>query len=170
MSEAEFQIVPVAPAHYPAVAQLVLAIQREEFGIPATYEGQPDLQDIAGFFRRGSGEFWVAVANDVPVGTIGLLDLGGGQGCLRKMFVKRAWRGSDKGVAQASLDTLLAHATERGIDDIFLGTIDKFVAAHRFYRRNGFVQIAEDELPTGFPRMHVDTMFFRRRRGAATTA
>lgn len=170
MSEPEFQIVPVAPAHYAAVAQLVLDIQREEFGIPATYEGQADLQDIAGFFRRDGGEFWVALAGGTPVGTIGLLDLGGGQGCLRKMFVQRGWRGRGKGIAQALLDALLVHAATHGIDDIFLGTIDKFVAAHRFYRRNAFVEIAEQDLPPAFPRMHVDTMFFRRRGGAARAA
>jgi hypothetical protein len=54
MSKAEFKIEPVAPAHYAGVARLVVSIQRDEFGIPATYEEQPDLHDIAGFFRRRS--------------------------------------------------------------------------------------------------------------------
>lgn len=170
MSEPDSQIVPVAPAHYAEVARLVLAVQRGEFGIDATYEGQPDLQDMAGFFRRNAGEFWVALAGGAPVGCIGLLDIGNGQGVLRKMFVERAWRGRDKGVAQALLNTLLDHAAQRGLDDIFLGTIDKFAAAHRFYRRNGFLEIAERELPVAFPRMHVDTMFFRRRRCDAAPA
>jgi N-acetylglutamate synthase-like GNAT family acetyltransferase len=170
MSAPAFQIAPVTPAQYAAVARLVLAIQQGEFAIPATYEGQPDLQDIAGFFRRGGGEFWVALAGAAPIGCIGLLDIGGGQACLRKMFVEQAWRGKDKGVAQALLDTLLAHAARHGLDDIFLGTIDKFVAAQHFYRKNGFVEIVESELPAAFPRMHVDTMFFRRRGGAARAA
>ncbi|MBI3707951.1 MAG: GNAT family N-acetyltransferase [Proteobacteria bacterium] len=163
MSNAEFKIEPVAPAHYAGVARLVLGIQRDEFGIPATYEEQPDLHDIAGFFRRGGGEFWVALAADAPVGTVGLLDIGGGQGALRKMFVARELRGENKGLAQQLLNRLLGHATSHGIHDVFLGTIDKFVAAHRFYAKNGFAMIDQRDLPAAFPRMHVDEMFFRRR-------
>jgi hypothetical protein len=42
------------------IAQLVVSIQREEFGLEVRFEDQPDLQDVAGFFREGVGEFWVA--------------------------------------------------------------------------------------------------------------
>jgi len=159
----DFTIEPFSPAHQAAVAALVLKIQREEFGIPVTYEVQPDLQDIPGFFRKGVGEFWLAVAGGTPIGTIGLLDIGEGRGVLRKMFVAAEWRGAAKGVGQALLDALLAHAGRQGVREILLGTIDKFTAAQRFYRRNGFEEIAETALPASFPRMHVDTQFFRRR-------
>jgi hypothetical protein len=36
------------------------------------------------------------------------------------------------------------------------------VAAHRFYERNGFVQIPAADLPEAFPLMGVDTRFYRR--------
>ncbi len=163
MSTAAFTIEPFTAVQRRAVATLVLGIQRREFGIPVTLEAQPDLVDIAGFFRKGSGEFWVASAGDKPVGAIGLLDIGEGRGALRKMFVHPAWRGREKGVAQGLLDALLAHAARHGMTEIVLGTIDKFVAAQHFYRRNGFVEIAEAELPAAFPRMNVDTTFFRLR-------
>ncbi len=164
---AAYTIVPFAAVQRRAVANLVLNIQRREFGIPVTLEEQPDLVDIAGFFRTGVGEFWVALADRAPIGSIGLLDIGEGRGALRKMFVHTAWRGRKKGVAQSLFDTLLAHAAAHGITELILGTIDKFAAARRFYRRNGFVEIAEGELPQSFPRMHVDTAFFRRRMPAS---
>ena len=167
MPSAAFTIKPFSAVQRRAVANLVLDIQRREFGIPVTLEAQPDLVDVAGFFRKGAGEFWVAVSGRTVVGTIGLLDIGEGRGVLRKMFVHGAWRGVEKGVAQALLDTLLRHAAQKGITEILLGTIDKFVAAQRFYRRNGFVEIPEAELPSSFPRMQVDTNFFRRRGPAA---
>lgn len=163
MPSAAFIIKPFASVQRRAVANLVLDIQRREFGIPVTLEAQPDLIDVAGFFRKDKGEFWVALTGRTPVGTIGLLDIGEGRGCLRKMFVHATWRGAEKGVSQALLDTLLGHAAQNGMSEILLGTIDKFVAAQRFYRRNGFEEIPEGELPASFPRMHVDTNFFRRR-------
>jgi N-acetylglutamate synthase-like GNAT family acetyltransferase len=170
MSASLFRIEPYEATHRDAVARLVLAIQRDEFGLPVTFEQQPDLVDTAGFFRKGGGEFWIARAGGQPVGTIGLLDIGGGQGALRKMFVAPAWRGKDKGVAQSLLDVLLAHAQEQTIGDIFLGTTAKFLAAHRFYARNGFGEIAMADLPQAFPRAPVDTKFFRRRSAAAPAA
>jgi N-acetylglutamate synthase-like GNAT family acetyltransferase len=163
MPTAAFTIKPFTAVQRRAVANLVLDIQRREFGIPVTLEAQPDLVDIAGFFRKDSGEFWVALSGRTTVGTIGLVDMGEGRGALRKMFVHAAWRGAEKGVAQGLLDTLLRHAATHGMTEVLLGTIDKFVAAQRFYRRNGFVEIAESELPASFPRMSVDTTFFRRR-------
>jgi N-acetylglutamate synthase-like GNAT family acetyltransferase len=167
MLSASVTIEPFTAVQRRAVANLVLAIQRREFDIPVTLETQPDLVDIEGFFRRDKGDFWVASAGTKPVGSIGLLDIGEGRGALRKMFVHAAWRGREKGVAQGLLDTLMAHAARHGITEIVLGTIDKFVAAQHFYRRNGFVEIAEAELPASFPRMNVDTTFFRRRAPAA---
>jgi len=73
--------------------------QREEFGLPIALADQPDLEDIPGFYRRGSGDFWVALVGGQAVGTIALLDIGNAQGALRKMLVKAAFRGPERGVA-----------------------------------------------------------------------
>jgi predicted N-acetyltransferase YhbS len=43
---------------------------------------------------------------------------------------------------------------------IYLGTTDRFLAAHRFYAKSGFREIRASELPASFPRMAVDTRFF----------
>ena len=58
------------------------------------------------------------------------------------------------------LTTLLNAAEGRGIATIFLGTTDKFVGAHRFYEKNGFIEIERHQLPDTFPRMAVDTKFY----------
>jgi hypothetical protein len=57
MPSAAFTIKPFAAVQRRAVANLVLDIQRREFGIPVTLDTQPDLIDVAGFFRKGAGEF-----------------------------------------------------------------------------------------------------------------
>ena len=152
---------PFASQHQQGVLEVILPIQQLEFRIPITVEGQPDLLDIPGFYRRGDGNFWVALASSEVVGTIALIDIGGGQGALRKMFVKKSHRGPEAGVAAKLLDTLLGWARSRQMREIYLGTTAKFLAAHRFYEKNGFAELAPAELPAAFPRMAVDTKFYR---------
>ncbi len=158
------------PEDATGVAALILPIQRDEFGIPITLEEQPDLLDIAGFYQRGSGSFWVALSAGTVVGSIGLLDIGNRQGALRKMFVAKAHRGRDRGVAQELLDVLFGWAAVRGLTEVILGTTAKFVAAHRFYEKNGFLEIARENLPEAFPVMAVDSRFYRRSVGAHDAA
>jgi N-acetylglutamate synthase-like GNAT family acetyltransferase len=156
------QIVPFAPQHVEGVGALIVGIQRDEFQIPITLEDQPDLQDIPAFYQQGAGNFWVAVSDAEVVGTVALLDIGNHQGALRKMFVHASYRGPGHGVSARLLDTLLEWSRARGVKDVYLGTTEKFLAAHRFYERNGFQQIADNELPPSFPKMALDSRFYRR--------
>ncbi|TWB44462.1 GNAT family N-acetyltransferase [Nitrospirillum pindoramense] len=142
------------------IAALIVPIQQGEFGIPISYEDQPDLRDIPGFYLMGAGQFWVAVEGDAIVGSIALKDIGGGAGALRKMFVAPSHRGVPHRAAVRLLAVLLAHAKEVGLTSLYLGTTAKFLAAHRFYEKSGFSQITPDELPPTFPRMAVDTRFY----------
>jgi len=143
-----------------AVRDTILQIQREEFGIAITAEDQPDLGDIPQYYQKGRGEFWVVKADGRIVGTIGLKDIGRSQAALRKMFVAAPYRGAALGVSGLLLRTLLRFAREHGIERIFLGTTDKFLAAHRFYEKNGFSEIRKSDLPGEFPVMVVDTKFY----------
>jgi GNAT superfamily N-acetyltransferase len=142
------------------VLDVILPIQQREFGIPITAADQPDLTNIPGFYQSGTGGFWVARSNDEVVGTVGLKDIGQGQAALRKMFVAAPFRGSKFGVAENLLDALLAHARANGVAEIFLGTTEKFLAAHRFYEKKGFVELRKAELPKAFPIMAVDSKFY----------
>lgn len=154
------EIVPFTPRHEEGVAALIVGIQRDEFQFQITLADQPDLQDIPAFYQRGAGNFWVALVEGAVVGTVALLDLGNHQGALRKMFVHARYRGPGHGVSARLLDTLLQWSRARGVKDVYLGTTEKFLAAHRFYERNGFEQIAASELPASFPKMALDTRFY----------
>ncbi len=152
---------PYQPRHLDGVATLIVPIQRGEFGISITYDDQPDLRDIPGFYQQGAGQFWVALEDDEVVGTIGLRDIGGGNAALRKMFVAAGYRGREHGTAAALLAALLDHARLAGLTAIYLGTTEKFLAAHRFYEKHGFALIGVDDLPPAFPLMKVDSRFYR---------
>jgi N-acetylglutamate synthase-like GNAT family acetyltransferase len=156
------EIVPFRPEFERAVARLILAIQQSEFGIEISAEQQPDLARIPEFYQVGRGNFWVALAGGEVVRTISLLDIGSSQAALRKMFVHRDFRGSSAGTAGGLLEMAMDWARAESLREIFLGTTAQFVAAHRFYEKNGFSEIAKELLPAGFPVMEVDTTFYHR--------
>lgn len=141
------------------VIGLILPIQQQEFRVPITAADQPDLSAIPQVYQAGRGQFWVGLDREEVVGTLGLIDFGSG-GALRKMFLRKDQRGS--GLAQGLLDTLLDHARREGLGCLCLGTLPHMQAAHRFYERNGFQRVEPEALPPDFPRMPVDTVFYRR--------
>jgi len=157
----EIVIIPYDEAYLQELARLVTNIQQNEFDIPITLEEQPDLLDISGFFLVEKGNFWLALMDGGVVGCIALKDIGNGRGALRKMFVDARYRGRQYGVGQGLLDTLLVWAREKGFKEILLGTTNKFLAAHRFYEKNGFLSIPKNSLPQEFPVASVDSIFYR---------
>lgn len=155
------KIITYIPEYEREVIRMILDIQQKEFGISITEEDQPDLKNVEGFYKSGNGNFWIALYKNTVIGTIALKDIGGGKGVLRKMFVKQECRGVDWKVSSALLSTLLGWSSDRDFTGIFLGTTDRFIAAHRFYEKNGFIEIAQDELPENFPLMAVDSRFYK---------
>lgn len=156
------QIALYQPKYQTQIVELILQIQREEFGLPITLDDQPDLLDIPTVYQQGNGNFWLALETDRVVGTIAAIDIGDRQLALRKMFVAASQRGQAIGVGQQLLTALCNWATERQISEIYLGTVEVFKAAHRFYEKHGFQLIEKSELPAAFPMMQGDTRFYRR--------
>lgn len=141
------------------VADLVVGIQRDEFGFDVSKSQQADLLDISGYYFAGAGNFWLALDEGSVIGTIGLLDLGDGIGSLRKMFVRPEYRGT--GAARQLLDRLLAHAQAARFRQIVLGTTSRYHAAQRFYEKSGFRIVTPESLPDNFPRFDIEDLFYR---------
>jgi putative acetyltransferase len=150
------------PQDKESVIKLILDIQQLEFQVPITIEDQPDLQIIPEFYQINRGQFWVTVENEKVVGSIALIDCGGNVGCIRKMFVKKEYRGKQYSIAQNLLNRLTAWALEHDFANLYLGTIVRLEAAIAFYKRNGFTPIEKGNLPESFPIMPVDTHFFEK--------
>ena len=149
------------PLYQEKILNLIVTIQQKEFGISITAEDQPDLCNIKKYYQTGKGNFWVALINKKVVGTVSLLDIGHKQVALRKMFVEKAYRGKAYQIAHTLLNELLIWARSKGVKEIYLGTTPKFIAAHRFYEKNGFDEINKKSLPSAFPVMKVDTKFYK---------
>lgn len=158
---ARIQLLPFEARHTAAVGELIVTIQRQEFGFDIDLERQPDLSAIPAYYQRGAGNFWVALDQDQVIGTIALKDLGQHGVAMRKMFVAADYRGAAWGVAMKLLHAALDWAKQHAVRDVFLGTTEKFHAAHRFYEKHGFSQIDKTDLPASFPFMPVDTRFYQ---------
>lgn len=170
--EPSLTILPLSNAHRDVAAALILPIQQMEFNVPITLADQPDLLDLEAAYFRPGGHFWGAFVEGELAGTIGLLapahspaslhaDGSAPFGVIRKMFVKPQFRGKPWGVAQHLLEALIDHSRQSGMDHLYLGTISRMHAAHRFYEKNGFTRIAKQDLPATFPFMHVDDTFYQ---------
>ncbi|MFC7320031.1 GNAT family N-acetyltransferase [Halobacillus campisalis] len=143
------------------VVNLILHIQQKEYNIPITKRDQPDLYTIEDFYQTGKGNFWIAVYNNKVVGTISLLDIGNNQVALRKMFVDQEFRGAMFKTASLLLNKAIKWVEEKSIKTVYLGTTPQFLAAHRFYEKNGFTSIGVNELPENFPLLQVDRKFYQ---------
>ena len=144
------EIVSYSEALKDRIIDLILSIQRDEFGFDIRAEDQPDLLNIANFYQTGSGGFWVALSDGDVVGTIALRDIGNNQGALRKMFVKDTHRGEKTSVAFRLLERLVQSATTAHVKDLYLGTTERFGAAHRFYGRMGSAELRWNCYPRHF--------------------
>ena len=159
--EATTTIRPWRPGDRDDVVAFVLSIQQGEFWLAVTADDQPDVVDVERYYQQPGGEFWVAVRGGEVVATIAALVMEENTVALKKMFVRRDHRGAT-GLASALMDTLVAWARAAGYRTILLGTTDTMKAAHRFYEKHGFTPFEPDALPAAFPRMPVDSLFFRR--------
>ncbi len=160
----KINITPYENKHHGGLINLVLPIQQIEFQVPITLEDQIDLQDAASYFRnypKGKGEIWVALCDEEVVGSIGLINIGNGQTCLRKMFVRKDFRGKEHNIAQKLLQQYFDYMQSENLHSVFLGTREDLYAARRFYERNGFILIDKTELPVDFPIMSVDSHFYK---------
>ncbi|MHC2833071.1 GNAT family N-acetyltransferase [Bacillus sp. F9_6S_D1_P_5] len=157
----KIRIIPYESTFQDEVVDLIVHIQQKEYNVPITKEEQPDLLEIETFYQRNHGNFWVATYDDKVVGTVALLDIGNDQVALRKMFVKKEFRGKEWGTSHKLLQTAISWAENKKLKDIYLGTTVKFLASHRFYEKNGFQSVDIEGLPKSFPVLQVDKKFYR---------
>lgn len=156
----KINIQPLDNTYSDQLIDLILNIQQKEFNIPITIEDQPDLRQIDSFYQEAGGNFWGAFIDGELVGSIALVKFDERAGAVRKMFVKKEFRGKELNIAQKLLEVLISFCRENGIDAIYLGTVSVLKAAMRFYERNHFIQVEKENLPVRFPLMSADDFFY----------
>ncbi|WP_454045904.1 GNAT family N-acetyltransferase [Chryseobacterium sp. Marseille-Q8038] len=156
----KLEIQSIGNSYSEQAIDLILTIQQKEFNIPITIEDQPDLLQIESFYKEAGGNFWGAFVDGELVGSIALVKFDEKAGAIRKMFVKKEFRGKELNIAQELLDVLISFCRKNGINDLYLGTITVLKAAQRFYERNDFLKTGKSDLPVKFPLMSADDIFY----------
>lgn len=156
-----FKVQPFESKYQPEVISLIERIQIGEFKIPIDDGQRKELQSISKSFQRNMGNYWVALLNGKVIGTIAVIDIGHQAFELRDVFLDKDYRGSQTGYAKKLLDTVFAWSNEHGVKTIFLGTTLAFRAAHRFYEKHGFYEIARKDMPSYCQPMDCDEKFYR---------
>jgi N-acetylglutamate synthase-like GNAT family acetyltransferase len=143
------------------IINLIISIQKNEFGIEVNEKDRPDLLNIHNsYINNNSGNFWVALYNNNVIGTISIIHISQNKLALQNMYIHKDFRGSMYNTATKLLKQTINFASQNDAKEIYLGTASDFYAAHKFYEKNGFSQVAKESLPTNFPIMDLDDQFF----------
>jgi len=137
------KIVEYSPRYEREVKKLIFDILKELDSPPAPEEHtDEDLDNIEGVYS-GRGGFWVALDNDKIIGTVGVKEKSKDTAKLKRMFVLKKFRGT--GVAQKLLDKALVFSKKMDYKRIELWTSHVMKRAQKFYEKNGFEFIEENQ-------------------------
>ena len=121
-------------------ADLAYALVEEYFQTASVVVRESRTQFERDYFPANAG-LWLATADNLVAGCIALRELRSGGavlGEIKRMYVRPAYRG--RGVGDALLHALEAHAARCGYRELVLDTTDEMISAIRLYERNGYTR------------------------------
>ena len=122
------------------VNNFIISVFVEEFGFEQFREGLKE-QNNHKYIENGSN-LWIALnENDDIVGTIALRKHNDTDAEIKKLYVRKDYRGI--GLSKELYSKVMNEAKENDFNRIFLGTYDKLQSAILFYLKRGFTQIEE---------------------------
>ena len=126
----------------------------QEFELPISNKGKSIYKPL--------DSYWIAFNETEIIGTIGVLNMENNHAILKNMFVKKEFRGTTFGISQMLLEKVFDWCSAENISTIYLGTMNQFKAAHKFYGKNGFQKIMNNELPLSFIANPIDDVFYKK--------
>lgn len=105
--------------------------------------------------------YWIALCDEQVVGTIGLVLYAANTAVVKRMMVHPDFRGKHYPTAALLLAKSLDWAKEKQVENVYLGTMAQFIAAQKFYLKNGFKEINKNELPSDYLSNPIDTLYYK---------
>lgn len=136
-----------------AMGNILYDFQAEMYGHPKLWSGAETIADCGAMIERGWVTVAEAVAETAGGRVAGFLACDGSEVCA--LYVARGARNA--GVGQRLLE-----AAMQGRDRLRLTVLDQNAGARRFYRRNGFCELARSDGAENDDRLPDITMEWRR--------
>lgn len=135
---------------------LILFCQNTEAHLNITMAEQPDVLAIPAYYQARGGQFWVAKAAGHVAGCIALLPVDNTTAVLKKFFTYPQFRGKNDHLGWQLYQTLVKEAQRLAFKRLVLDTPEAEHRSHRFYERQGFVQVPFAQLGVNyaFPDRH----------------
>ncbi|HET6989748.1 MAG TPA: GNAT family N-acetyltransferase, partial [Bacteroidia bacterium] len=145
------------PEFQPAINEMMMRIQ-QEFAEKITSRHSTVIPEV---YQLPDQKYWVAFHEKTVIGTIGIVLHAGHSAVVKRMMVDPGYRGNRFPTAKSLLETCFNWARQHSVQTIYLGTMTQFVAAQKFYVKNGFVEIRKEELPSDYNPNPMDTLFYK---------
>ena len=124
------KIVTYESAHQNGIDEMMneIALEFDEQIFPKPTRETPIVPD----------KYWVAVNNGKIVGSVGILVVENDFGVLKKMMIKKEFRGKGLGISKTLLETVTEWCKKNRIPKLYLRTMNQFKAAQSFYKKKQF--------------------------------
>ncbi len=114
---------------------LILEIYEKE--LKFTGYNRPDLQNIEkNYLKNDKSNFWIALDNNEVIGTIGILKKHTDLAYIKRLTVKKKYRG--QGIGNKLLQTAISFAQKQNFKTLYAGTVKENPAAIEFYKKQNF--------------------------------
>lgn len=135
-----FKIVEYKEEYEKKAKELMIDISVNEYGFKEYKQGF--LQSDYNKFQRSEGNFWIVLdENKNVIGTMAM-EKRANTGYLSGVYLHSEYRGI--GIAQRLLDIAIEYSKKNNIERIILDTHEKFSRAIKFYEKNNFIRINEN--------------------------
>ena len=108
-----------------------------------------EIENLTDFYVSCGGEYFVVLFEDRVVGGAGIAPLKGDTKCweLQKMYLDSEFRG--KGLGNQLMEKCLEVSKEKGIEELYLETLDSMKEANFLYQKFGFQKLSNPKGNTG---------------------
>ena len=102
---------------------------------------QSDIRNIENIYQSQGGNFWIMIANDAVIGSIGLKILNkiDGIGEIKRYFVLPSYQ--RQGIGTLLMEHLLLNANKNELHILRLDTMRESIAARKIFAKYGFQEL-----------------------------
>jgi len=155
MNSITIKIEPFAPQYQTGVDKMLDAISNE-YAESFFHQHAKKMEEVYFLPERS---YWVALADGIVIGSVGIITING-YAVLKSLFVNKKFRGNGWLVADRLMRSAIDKAKQMNCMHIYLGTMEQFKAAQRFYEKHGYSRVQINELPLDYSHNVLDTVFY----------